>query len=363
MRIDLFDFELPESSIALRPSIPRDAARLLYVDPNNSKTLFQNKSVSDLPDLLQPNDVLVFNNTKVIPSRLFGVRKRIGDAGDETSARIELMLHLREDNQTWRAFARPAKRLKVGDVISFLEPDGHVAFTARVSQKQQTGEVVVVFSLAGAALDQAIMLLGKLPLPPYIAGKRATDLQDISDYQTLYAQQEGAVAAPTAGLHFTENLFQRLSEKGIAHNFVTLHVGAGTFLPVKVDDTDNHVMHAESGTITQETANALNQVKQRGGRIVAVGTTSLRLLESATDENGIIHPFSGQTKIFITPGYSFRLVDVLMTNFHLPRSTLFMLVCAFSGQDVMHQAYRYAVEEGYRFYSYGDSSLLFRRNT
>lgn len=361
MRVDLFDFDLPEASIALRPASPRDTARLLLVNSNNKDLILQDKTVLDLPELLEPGDILVFNNTKVIPSRLFGTRYRKTPGKEETQARIELMLHLREDLHTWRAFARPAKRLREGDQISFSSPDGTYIFSADVVQKGEEGEVVVTFSLSGNELDQAIVYTGELPLPPYIAGKRPLDSQDLTDYQTLYAREQGAVAAPTAGLHFTEQLLNALTAKRIAHEFVTLHVGAGTFLPVKADDTSRHVMHAEYGEISPETAQRLNDAKRQGRRIVAVGTTSLRLLESATDEKGKIRPFSGQTRIFITPGYQFRCVDILMTNFHLPRSTLFMLVSAFCGRETMLHAYEHAIQNGYRFYSYGDSSLLFRQ--
>lgn len=359
MRVDLFDFDLPESSIALRPAEPRDAARMLVVRPDAAR--FEDRCVRDLPDLLQPGDVLVLNDTKVIPSRLYGLRVR-----EETAARVEIMLHKREGADRWRAFARPAKKLNVGDRIRFGEDAESTAcelvrLDAEVEEKSEGGDVTLRFSFSGPFLDEAIARLGELPLPPYIAGKRPTDDKDLRDYQTVYAKDEGAVAAPTAGLHFTESLFRHLDEHGIARHFVTLHVGAGTFLPVKAEDTAEHRMHAEWGTVTEETARALNKARARGGRIVAVGTTSLRLLESAAREDGTIAPFSGDTAIFITPGYCFKAVDVLMTNFHLPRSTLFMLVSAFAGLERMRAAYAHAVETGYRFYSYGDASLLFRR--
>ena len=360
MRVDLFDFDLPEDRIALRPVEPRDSARMLVVRPET--TAFEDRSVRDLPDLLRPGDVLVLNNTKVIPSRLYGLRVR-----EETAARVEIMLHKREGTDRWRAFARPAKKLAVGDRIRFGEASESsvcelVRLDAEVEEKGEGGEVMLRFAFAGPVLDEAIARLGELPLPPYIAGKRATDDKDRTDYQTVYARDEGAVAAPTAGLHFTDDLFRRLRERGIVHHFVTLHVGAGTFLPVKADDTSEHRMHAEWGSITEETARALNEARARGGRIVAVGTTSLRLLESAARDDGSLAPFSGDTAIFITPGYRFKAVDVLMTNFHLPRSTLFMLVSAFAGLDRMKAAYSHAIETGYRFYSYGDASLLFRAN-
>jgi S-adenosylmethionine:tRNA ribosyltransferase-isomerase len=357
MRVDLFDFELPEDRIALRPAEPRDAARLLVVRPGEA---LEDRTVRDLPDLLRPGDVLVLNDTRVIPSRLHGLRVR-----EETAARVEIMLHKREGADRWRAFARPAKKLQVGDRIRFGEGSESTAcelvrLDAEVEAKGEGGEVTLRFSFNGPFLDEAIARLGELPLPPYIAGKRATDEKDRQDYQTVYARDEGAVAAPTAGLHFTDDLFRRLAERGIDRQFVTLHVGAGTFLPVKAEDTQEHRMHAEWGSVSEATAKALNEVRARGGRIVAVGTTSLRLLESAAQEDRTIAPFSSDTAIFITPGYRFRAVDILMTNFHLPRSTLFMLVSAFAGLDTMRSAYDHAIQTGYRFYSYGDASLLFR---
>jgi S-adenosylmethionine:tRNA ribosyltransferase-isomerase len=357
MRVDHFDFHLPDDRIALRPAEPRDAARLLVVRPGEG---FEDRRVYDLPELLRPGDVLVVNDTKVIPSRLYGIRVR-GDA----AARVEIMLHKRDGADGWLAFARPAKKLNVGDRIRFGEDTESTAcelvrLDAEVEAKGEGGEVRLRFSFSGPYLDEAIARLGELPLPPYIAGKRATDDRDRQDYQTVYAREEGAVAAPTAGLHFTDDLFRRLDERGIGRETVTLHVGAGTFLPVKAEDTTEHRMHAEWGSISERTARALNEARARGGRIVAVGTTSLRLLESAAREDGTIAPFSGDTAIFITPGYRFRAVDVLVTNFHLPRSTLFMLVSAFSGLDTMREAYRHAIAGGYRFYSYGDGSLLFR---
>jgi S-adenosylmethionine:tRNA ribosyltransferase-isomerase len=357
MRVDLFDFDLPEDRIALRPASPRDTARMLVVRPGAEP---QDCAVRGLPDLLRPGDVLLLNDTKVIPARLFGLRTR-----GEASARVEILLHKREGAERWRAFARPAKRLAVGDRIRFGEDSESMAcllasLDAEVEAKGEGGEVVLRFAFTGPALDEAIARLGEMPLPPYIEGKRAADERDRSDYQTVYAAEEGAVAAPTAGLHFTDDLFRRLDERGIASHTVTLHVGAGTFLPVKADDTSEHRMHAEWGTISEETADALNAARARGGRIVAVGTTSLRLLETAARDDGAIAPFSGATDIFITPGYRFRGVDVLMTNFHLPRSTLFMLAAAFSGLDAIKAAYAHAIAHGYRFYSYGDACLLFR---
>jgi S-adenosylmethionine:tRNA ribosyltransferase-isomerase len=359
MRVDLFDFDLPEERIALRPAAPRDSARLLAVRPDGEPRL-EDRSVRDLPDLLRAGDVLVFNDTKVIPARLHGLRAR----GDST-ARVEVLLHRREGPERWRAFARPAKRLAVGDRIRFGEPAESAAcelvrLDAEVEAKGEGGEVVLRFSFGGAYLDEAIERFGEIPLPPYIAGRRAPDERDRADYQTLYARQEGAVAAPTAGLHFTDALLRRVDERGIGRVFVTLHVGPGTFLPVKAEDTAEHRMHAELGTISPDAAAALNAARARGGRIIAVGTTALRLLESAARADGTIAPFSGETDIFITPGYRFRAVDALMTNFHLPRSTLFMLVCAFAGLDTMKAAYAHAIAAGYRFYSYGDACLLFR---
>ncbi|HEV7328063.1 MAG TPA: tRNA preQ1(34) S-adenosylmethionine ribosyltransferase-isomerase QueA [Bosea sp. (in: a-proteobacteria)] len=359
MDVNLFDFDLPEERIALRPVSPRDAARLLVVRPDAPEP-FADRGIRDLVELLQPGDALVLNDTRVIPSRLWGRRYR-----GEASARIEIMLHKREADDRWRAFARPAKKLNVGETIVFdSDSAGNACELARlqaeVEDKGEGGDIGLRFSLNGPYLDEAIARLGELPLPPYIAGKRATDQADAQDYQTTYAREEGAVAAPTAGLHFTPELFAALKQRGVSSHFVTLHVGAGTFLPVKAEDTDEHRMHAEWGTVDAATADALNAVKAAGGRIVAVGTTSLRLLESATGEDGVIRPFSGDTAIFITPGYRFRAVDLLMTNFHLPRSTLFMLVSAFSGLDVMKRAYAHAIAGGYRFYSYGDGSLLFR---
>ena len=355
MRVDEFDFELPDDLIALRPAKPRDSARMLVVKPGEE---LADAIVRDLPDLLQPGDALVFNDTKVIPAQLEGVRIR-----DGASAGIGLTLHMRLDGSRWKAFARGAKKLQSGDRLRF----GHTntsclvgALDGTVEAKGEAGEVTIAFDLSGPALDEALHAVGHVPLPPYIALKRGEDEADRTDYQTIYAQEEGAVAAPTAGLHFTPDLMKRLDARGVSRHFLTLHVGAGTFLPVKAEDTADHKMHEERGVISVETAVALNKVRVDGGRIVSVGTTSLRLLESAATADGIIHPFEGGTEIFITPGYQFKAVDILMTNFHLPRSTLFMLVSAFSGVDTMRDAYDHAIENGYRFYSYGDSSLLYR---
>jgi S-adenosylmethionine:tRNA ribosyltransferase-isomerase len=356
MRTDLFDFELPEDRIALHPASPRDSARLLAVGPGAGE--LADRSVCDLPALLRPGDALVFNDTKVIPAALEGTRIR-----DEARAHISFNLIKRVDESRWRAFARPAKRLKTGDRIRFGS-EGRVCLLgeldATVTERGEDGEVELAFSLHGAYLDEAIAALGDMPLPPYIALKRAPGDDDRTSYQTVYARNEGAVAAPTAGLHFTPELFAALQARGISSHFLTLHVGAGTFLPVKADDTAGHRMHAEWGTISETVGAELNAARARGGRIVAVGTTALRLLESAVTLKGTIRAFSGETSIFITPGYRFRAVDVLMTNFHLPRSTLFMLVSAFSGLETMQAAYAHAIASGYRFYSYGDACLLFR---
>ena len=354
MRVDLFDFDLPDERIALRPARPRDAARLLVVGPDGQ---LQDRRARDLPELLRSGDALVVNDTKVLAVELRGERHR-----GENAAQVSATLIKREGQDRWRALARPAKRLAVGDRLRFGNAKDAACLVAgldaTLEEKGEAGEIVLRFDLAGPVLDEAIASVGHLPLPPYIAGRRGEDEADRRDYQTIYARQEGAVAAPTAGLHFTDELMARLDAAGIDRHIVTLHVGPGTFLPVKADDTDDHRMHAEWGTISPETADALNETRRNGGRIVAVGTTSLRLLESAADESGVIKPFSGETSIFITPGYRFRAVDLLMTNFHLPRSTLFMLVSAFSGRETMVRAYRHAIDREYRFYSYGDASLL-----
>ncbi|HZP08368.1 tRNA preQ1(34) S-adenosylmethionine ribosyltransferase-isomerase QueA [Methyloceanibacter sp.] len=355
MRVDDFDYHLPEELIALRPASPRDAARLLVVDPSSPAPL-SDRAMLDLPDLLAAGDALVFNDTKVIPAELRGVRRRLGAEAHVSATLIE-----RIDDHRWLALARPAKRLKTGDRIEFGEGGNACllgSLAAAVEARGVEGEVTLAFDLSGPALDEAIHALGAMPLPPYIASRRAPDDRDRSDYQTLFAREEGAVAAPTAGLHFTERLMQALDGRGISRHFVTLHVGAGTFLPVRSLDTEHHVMHQEHGFIAAKTAKALNAVKAKGGRVVAVGTTSLRLLESATATDGTLAPFTGETSLFITPGYKFRFVDRLLTNFHLPRSTLFMLVAAFSGLDVMKRAYAHAVTARYRFYSYGDACLL-----
>jgi S-adenosylmethionine:tRNA ribosyltransferase-isomerase len=352
LRTDLFDFELPDDRIALQPATPRDAARLLVVRGGE----LEDRVVRDLPALLRPGDALVFNDTKVIRAALTGERLR-GDA----RAVISFNLHKRLDEHRWRAFARPAKRLAVGDRVRFGH-DGRVCLLgtldATVSEIGEAGEVELAFGLHGPFLDEAIEALGDPPLPPYIAGKREPLPEDAERYQTIYARREGAVAAPTAGLHFTHDLLAKLEARGVGRHFLTLHVGAGTFLPVKADEVGEHRMHAEWGEVSAETATALNKVRDAGGRIVAVGTTALRLLETAADEHGRIRPFAGETDIFITPGYRFKAVDLLLTNFHLPRSTLFMLVAAFSGLETMQRAYAHAIARGYRFYSFGDACLL-----
>lgn len=355
MRTDLFDFELPEERIALYPAEPRDAARLLMVDPRVGA--LRDLGVRDLPDLLKPGDALVFNDTRVVPAALDGVRVR-----DGVTAKVAFNLIKRVDGARWRAFARPAKRLEPGDRVRF----GHAntscllgALDATVGGKFDAGEVELAFDLTGDELDRAIAAVGAMPLPPYIALKRPPGEADRQSYQTMFAAKDGAVAAPTAGLHFTERLIAAIDARGIERHTVTLHVGAGTFLPVKAEDTAGHQMHSEWGSIDAATAAALNAVRARGNRVVAVGTTSLRTLESAAAEDGQLGAWAGETSIFITPGYRFRVTGALMTNFHLPRSTLFMLVSALSGLETMQAAYAHAIQHGYRFYSYGDACLLF----
>lgn len=341
MRVSDFDFELPPERIALRPATPRESAKLLVVRPERLEDL----TVADLPRLLRAGDVLVFNNTRVIPAALSGVRTGRGG----TQPKIEALLHLRLDGGRWKAFAKPGKKLAAGDRLLF---GGSLA--AVVEAKGEAGEITLAFDCTGPDLDAALQDVGRMPLPPYIAGKRGVDDQDRRDYQTIFAERDGAVAAPTAGLHFTPDLMKTIQDIGVTIEFVTLHVGAGTFLPVKAEDTAEHRMHAEWGEVTAEVAGRLAAARKSGCRIVAVGTTSLRLLESSG-----LAAFSGTTDIFITPGYRFGVVDLLFTNFHLPRSTLFMLVSAFSGLDRMRAAYAHAIEKNYRFYSYGDASLLF----
>jgi S-adenosylmethionine:tRNA ribosyltransferase-isomerase len=339
MKVNLFDFELPPERIALRPARPRDSARLLAVQ----RTEISDHGVLDLPDLLQPGDVLVFNDTKVIPAQLEGRR---GEAS------IGATLHKREGLREWQAFLRNAKRARVGDTIQFA-----AGVSASVVEKAEDGSALLHFH-GDEPVEILLERAGRMPLPPYIASRREADEADRADYQTMFAREEGAVAAPTAALHFTPRLLDALESHEIGRETLTLHVGAGTFLPVKAEDTAGHKMHAEWGRIDAATAERLNQVRASGGRLIAVGTTSLRLLESAAGDDGIIRPFEGDTAIFITPGYRFKAVDGLVTNFHLPKSTLFMLVSALMGLDVMRAAYEHAIESGYRFYSYGDSSLL-----
>lgn len=339
MKTSDFDFDLPAGQIATHPARPRDSARLLEVDGG-----LHDRGVRDLPGLLRAGDVLVFNDTRVIPARLSGRRG---------AARVEVTLHKPEADDRWRVFAKPAKRLRIGDVVDFA-PD----FAAEVLEKSESGDVVLRFSVAGAALLAALHRYGVMPLPPYIRRPEGPEVDDVRDYQTVFAAVDGAVAAPTAGLHFTPELLTALRERGVATAAVTLHVGAGTFLPVKTENVLEHRMHAEYGEISESTAETINAARAAGGRVVAVGTTSLRLLETVADESGKLRPFAGETAIFITPGYRFKAVDVLLTNFHLPRSTLFMLVCAFAGTERMRAAYAHAMNAGYRFYSFGDCCLL-----
>ncbi|WP_109807603.1 tRNA preQ1(34) S-adenosylmethionine ribosyltransferase-isomerase QueA [Sphingosinithalassobacter portus] len=339
MNVDLFDFDLPNERIALRPASPRDAARMLVLQGAATRDM----GVRDLPAILRPGDILVFNDTRVIPAQLEGTRG---------AARIGATLHKREGPRRWRAFIRNAKRLRDGDTIDF-----GAGVTARACDRAEDGSFALEFP-GNEPVELLLERAGRMPLPPYIAGKRDTDARDADDYQTMFAREAGAVAAPTAALHFTPELMAALEQAGIGHETLTLHVGAGTFLPVKATDTNAHRMHAEWGRIDAATADRLNAARASGGRVIAVGTTSLRLLESATGEDDVIRPFEGDTAIFITPGYRFRAIDGLMTNFHLPRSTLFMLVSALMGLERMQAAYAHAIAEEYRFYSYGDASLL-----
>ena len=364
MRTDLFDYELPNELIARSPIIPRESAKLLCVDSEN----FYHRKLGDLPDLLKPDDMIIFNNSRVLPARLLARRIRAHPAqnsakiADETHPVIELTLHkpivsnpgtetMLTMPNIWLSFARPGKKLRLGDILHFGGD-----FSAELLEKHPDGQITIKFDRDQAALCDALHQFGTMPLPPYL--HRKASRQDDEDYQTIFAKEEGSVAAPTAGLHISNDLMARLKNSGIDHEFVTLHIGAGTFQPVKVSDTQNHKMHSEYGIITAETAAKLNAVKRKGGRIIACGTTSLRVLESASDQNGVLQPFARETDIFITPGYRFRCVDGLLTNFHLPRSTLMMLVAAFIGLARTQAAYRLAVESGYRFYSYGDASLL-----
>ncbi len=339
MKVSDFDFDLPQELIAQEPIEPRDSARLLHVGGALS-----DKAITDLPDLLNPGDILVFNNTKVIPSRLTGRR------GEAT---VEVTLHKQVNESSWWAFARPAKRLRPGDELVFAED-----FSCKVEDKHDGGEVLLSFEGGVSALMVGLDRYGYMPLPPYIKREKGGLAEDRADYQTMYAERDGAVAAPTAGLHFTDSLMAALDQRGIKKAFVTLHVGAGTFLPVKVDNTDDHVMHAEWGELDPATADLINQVRADGGKVIPVGSTSLRLLETAADEAGLLHPFTGETDIFITPGYKFKITDKMVTNFHLPKSTLFMLIAALAGTERVKAAYAHAISERYRFFSYGDASLI-----
>ncbi|WND02262.1 tRNA preQ1(34) S-adenosylmethionine ribosyltransferase-isomerase QueA [Temperatibacter marinus] len=344
MDIQLFDFELPNSAIALRPVSPRDHAKQLIIKPEASERLTTDR-VGNLAEHIETGDLLVFNDTRVIPARLHGKRGE---------AKMEITLHKRESENSWWVFAKPAKKARLGDHLTFG------TLTGEVMALGEAGERLVTFHVQEDKMTEALEVSGVMPLPPYIAAQRAVDERDKEDYQTLFAEKDGAVAAPTAGLHFTEDMMTALTEKGVKTAAVTLHVGAGTFLPVKVEDTTHHKMHSEYGEVTPEVAALINETKKNGKKVIAVGTTSLRVLESATDEDGVTHPFKADTEIFISPGYKFKCIDVLMTNFHLPKSTLFMLVSAFCGLELMQEAYQQAIDQQYRFYSYGDSSLLFR---
>ena len=354
MRVDLFDFELDKELIANEPVNPRDSSKLLDLMDENTIT---DRHFYDLPDILRPGDILVFNDTKVIPARLYGKRGE---------AEVEVTLYHPEDGQTWWAFIKNSKRLHEEDIITFYNAEIPVdtsEFKAKVLKKNSEDGVLLEFLCAVDALAELLEKYGLMPLPPYIKRDKPSAgiwnrYNDKENYQTVYAKYEGAVAAPTAGLHFTNEVLRRLQEKGIKKVFLTLHVGAGTFLPVKTDDTKDHKMHAEYGVISKETCDIINAAKQNHQRIIAVGTTSVRLLESAADNQGVLHPFKGETSIFITPGYKFKIIDGIITNFHLPKSTLFMLICAIAGTQRMKAAYKHAIEQKYRFYSYGDSSIL-----
>lgn len=354
MRVDAFDFHLPPEQIALRPAHPRESARLLVIQPGAIPEL-RDAHIADLPDFLRPGDALVVNDTKVIPARLAGTRTR---SGGQTIP-FEATLIRRLGPQAWASFAKPAKRLTPGDQVRFAATGGDgETLDATVTAKTESGEVHFTFDRAGGELDAAIERIGHMPLPPYIAARRPEDDQDKADYQPVFARVEGSVAAPTASLHFTPELLARIAAAGVGLHTVTLHVGAGTFLPVKADDTADHRMHGEWGEVTAQTASALNAVRAAGGRLIAIGSTATRLIESAAAPDGQIGAFLGETDIFMTPGYAFRGVDAMLTNFHLPKSTLVMLVAAFVGHDVQQRAYAHAIETGYRFYSYGDACLL-----
>lgn len=347
MNVDLFDFELPEDRIALRPVEPKDSSRMMVVDARGE---IHDQKMLELPDYLTAQDIIVFNDTKVIPAQLSGTCRGLD---------IECNLHKRLGPVEWIAFAKKVKRFRNNDVIEF--GPSLRAFITEISSDDQIGQITLRFDVAPGLLESRLQEVGQMPLPPYIASKRDIDEQDLTDYQTIFAKREGAVAAPTASLHFTQRILDALEERGVQSVHLTLHVGAGTFLPVKVDDTSQHKMHAEWGEISYKAAKMINEAKASGGRVIAVGTTALRLLESATGKDGIVRPWSDDTDIFITPGYKFNIVDMLVTNFHLPKSTLFMLVSAFAGLDTMQEAYAHAIQYGYRFYSYGDGSLLYRR--
>lgn len=354
MRVDAFDFDLPEDRIALYPADPRDSARLLQVGADGA---FADHIVRDLPSLLQPGDLLVLNQTRVIPAQLAGVRTREG--AEVLSVSVTLVEAQDQEQLRWKAMARPGKRIKAGDRLTFGN-DASARLACTVQDKGEDSLITLAFEGSAQSFANALQAVGMPPLPPYIAAKRGYLEDDKQDYQTVYAQTEGSVAAPTAGLHFTDDLFAALDERRVGRAFVTLHVGMGTFLPVKADDTDSHTMHAEWGEITPHLAEQINATRVAGGRIVAVGTTSLRILESAATDDGIMKPFQGATDIFITPGYRFKAIDALMTNFHLPRSTLFMLVSALCGLERMQAAYAHAIANDFRFYSYGDGSLLWK---
>lgn len=353
MQLSEFDFNLPEELIALRPAVPRDSARLLISQPKHA---IEDAVVSALPHYLRAGDVLIFNDTRTLAASLKATRAQRGPVGGPVS--VDINLHQRLDGSTWKAFVRPAKRVGLGDVLTIQD-----SLQAHVVGLGDAGEVTLAFSKSGAELDQAIAQFGTMPLPPYIARKRAVDAQDAQDYQTVYARADGSVATPTAGLHFTPSLLEALDHAGIERHWVTLHVGAGTFLPVKVENIHDHVMHAETYEVSAQTAAAVARAKAEGRRVIAVGTTSLRTLESIVDPDGEITYGGGDTSIFITPGYRFKVVDGLITNFHLPKSTLLMLVGALIGMEALRDVYRHAIEKRYRFYSYGDASLLWKAPT